>query len=62
MRAKALLAAATLGNVIAVHAADRSTQIHHRTLEVEGVSVFYRAAGPSQAPTVLLLHGFAASS
>lgn len=62
MRAKALLAAATLGNVIAVHAADRSTQIHHRTLEVEGVSVFYREAGPSQAPTVLLLHGFAASS
>src|SRR5580700_11084204 len=34
--------------------------IHH--LEADGVRVFYREAGPSDAPLVLLLHGFPASS
>ncbi|TWI60894.1 pimeloyl-ACP methyl ester carboxylesterase [Pseudoduganella lurida] len=36
--------------------------VHHRTLEVQGTSVFYREAGAPQAPAVLLLHGFGASS
>jgi pimeloyl-ACP methyl ester carboxylesterase len=36
--------------------------VHHRTLDVEGVRVFYREAGAADAPTVLLLHGFGASS
>ncbi|NYT68895.1 alpha/beta fold hydrolase [Pusillimonas noertemannii] len=31
-------------------------------MDVRGVDVFYREAGLSAAPTVLLLHGFAASS
>jgi pimeloyl-ACP methyl ester carboxylesterase len=35
---------------------------HYRTAVVEGVSVFYREAGPAGAPTVLLLHGFPTSS
>jgi len=56
-----LLAAATLGNAVSA-AADNPAQVHYRTMEVQGVSVFYREAGPSQAPAVLLLHGFAASS
>nr|WP_298724883.1 alpha/beta hydrolase [uncultured Steroidobacter sp.] len=56
-----LLAAATLGNAVTA-AADNPVQVHYRTMEVQGVSVFYREAGPSQAPAVLLLHGFAASS
>ena len=30
--------------------------------EVDGVRVFYRQAGPADAPVVLLLHGFGASS
>jgi len=33
----------------------------HR-LEADGVTVFYREAGPPDAPVVLLLHGFPASS
>lgn len=33
-----------------------------RTVETDGVNVFYREAGPSDAPVILLLHGFAASS
>jgi len=37
-------------------------QVHHRTLDVEGVGVFYREAGAPEAPAVLLLHGFGASS
>ncbi|MDT0305153.1 alpha/beta fold hydrolase [Streptomonospora wellingtoniae] len=36
--------------------------VHHRTATVAGHQVFYREAGPSQAPTVLLLHGFPTSS
>jgi pimeloyl-ACP methyl ester carboxylesterase len=35
---------------------------HHRTVAVEGVDVFYREAGPADAPVVLLLHGFPTSS
>ncbi|MGH8177502.1 MAG: alpha/beta fold hydrolase [Steroidobacter sp.] len=36
--------------------------IHYRTLEIDGVDVFYREAGPSDAPAVVLLHGFPSSS
>src|ERR1700685_2767061 len=35
---------------------------HHRTIKIDGVSIFYREAGPSDAPVVLLLHGFPTSS
>jgi pimeloyl-ACP methyl ester carboxylesterase len=36
------------------------TSIHR--IEADGVSLFYREAGPSDAPVVLLLHGFPTSS
>ena len=35
---------------------------HYRTTKVDGVSIFYREAGPAKAPVVLLLHGFPTSS
>jgi pimeloyl-ACP methyl ester carboxylesterase len=35
---------------------------HHRTVKVDGVNIFYRDAGPENAPVVLLLHGFPTSS
>jgi pimeloyl-ACP methyl ester carboxylesterase len=35
---------------------------HYRTAQVDGVSVFYREAGPVDAPVVVLLHGFPTSS
>jgi len=35
---------------------------HHRSATVDGVDVFYRAAGPEDAPVLLLLHGFPSSS
>src|SRR5579871_7021269 len=36
------------------------TTVHR--IEVEGIRVFYREAGPPDAPVVLLLHGFPTSS
>jgi pimeloyl-ACP methyl ester carboxylesterase len=30
----------------------------YRTVNVDGLDVFYREAGSPSAPTVLLLHGF----
>src|ERR1700746_3494955 len=36
--------------------------VFYRTLNVEGLEIFYREAGPWDAPTVLLLHGFPSSS
>ena len=33
-----------------------------RTIEIEGQQIFYREAGPKDAPTILLLHGFPTSS
>lgn len=35
---------------------------HHRTAEIDGIEIFYREAGPADAPVVLLLHGFPTSS
>ena len=37
-------------------------EVKHRTVEVDGVEIFYREAGPPGAPTLLLLHGFPTSS
>jgi hypothetical protein len=34
----------------------------YRTTKVDGLSIFYREAGPRDAPTLLLLHGFPSSS
>ncbi|MFJ5806394.1 alpha/beta fold hydrolase [Streptomyces sp. NPDC093093] len=36
--------------------------VHHRTVDVDGLTVFYREAGPSDAPVLLLLHGYPTSS
>lgn len=36
--------------------------VHHRTTSVDGLEVFYREAGPADAPVLLLLHGYPSSS
>ncbi|MCS6586954.1 alpha/beta hydrolase [Curtobacterium flaccumfaciens pv. flaccumfaciens] len=36
--------------------------VHHRTVSVDGLDVFYREAGPADAPVLLLLHGYPSSS
>lgn len=38
------------------------TAVHHRYATIDGHQLFYREAGPADAPTVLLLHGFPTSS
>jgi pimeloyl-ACP methyl ester carboxylesterase len=38
------------------------TVTHHRYATIDGVDIFYREAGPAQAPVVVLLHGFPTSS
>ncbi|MFJ4225880.1 alpha/beta fold hydrolase [Microbacterium sp. NPDC089695] len=37
-------------------------RVHHRTATVQGLDVFYREAGPKDAPVLLLLHGYPTSS
>lgn len=34
----------------------------HKTVKVDGLDIFYREAGPKDAPVLLLLHGFPTSS
>jgi len=38
------------------------TSVHHRYATVQGRRLFYREAGPADAPAVVLLHGFPSSS
>jgi pimeloyl-ACP methyl ester carboxylesterase len=50
-----------------VHAAVPSVRnatatVHYRSVEVDGVRIAYREAGPRNAPVLLLLHGFPTSS
>ena len=45
------------------HAVTRAIPVtHHRTRVVDGIKLFYREAGPADAPAVVLLHGFPTSS
>src|SRR5262245_23105817 len=37
-------------------------QVFYRTVKIDGLDIFYREAGPKDAPAVLLLHGFPTSS
>jgi pimeloyl-ACP methyl ester carboxylesterase len=36
--------------------------IFYRTVKIDGLDIFYREAGPKDAPVILLLHGFPSSS
>src|SRR3954447_4853025 len=38
------------------------TQVHHRYATLGGRRIFYREAGPADAPVLVLLHGFPTSS
>jgi pimeloyl-ACP methyl ester carboxylesterase len=66
IRRFALSAAAVLGSVLAPVAAAEpraeAPRVLHRTVKIDGLDIFYREAGPKDAPSVLLLHGFPSSS
>lgn len=42
--------------------AQTPVEVHHKTVKVGDLDIFYREAGPKDAPTILLLHGFPTSS
>ncbi|MFO1057465.1 MAG: alpha/beta hydrolase [Dongiaceae bacterium] len=62
----ALLGCTTLAGAPAL--ADQATYsipaapIYYRTVKIDGLDIFYREAGPRNAPVILLLHGFPSSS
>src|SRR5438270_2421620 len=43
-------------------AADTQSRTLYKTAKINGLDIFYREAGPKNAPTLLLLHGFPTSS
>jgi pimeloyl-ACP methyl ester carboxylesterase len=60
---KYLLAALLLtGTAHAVPLISTNTTTTYHRVMVEGVGIFYREAGPKDAPTIVLLHGFPSSS
>ena len=64
---KAVLASVALGVLQAPAEAGEqehfmSNPTFHRTIQVDGLSIFYREAGPKDAPVLLLLHGLPSSS
>ncbi len=42
--------------------ASQTTQARHQMIDVDGLKIFYREAGPADGRAVLLLHGFPSSS
>src|ERR1700719_5240671 len=42
--------------------ASKQHPVHYNTIRVNELDVFYHGAGPQDAPTILLLHGFPPSS
>ncbi len=58
----AVLLATTLGMYAQKKDGGMEHSVFYRTVKVDGLSVFYREAGPSDAPTILLLHGLPSSS
>lgn len=58
--------AIVLAGVPGLNAQKKETAMEYRvtynTVKVDGLTIFYREAGPKDAPTVLLLHGLPSSS
>jgi pimeloyl-ACP methyl ester carboxylesterase len=49
-------------NVLESKETAMAQHVSYRTVSVSGLSIFYREAGPKDAPTILLLHGLPSSS
>jgi pimeloyl-ACP methyl ester carboxylesterase len=60
---KSAFRAGVIASTLAADASQRSANaIVYRNISVDGLSIFYREAGPRDGPTLLLLHGFPSSS
>ena len=64
LMASALIAAAAAGisPLLPTSAQAATAPVLAKTIKVNGLDIFYREAGPADAPVVLLLHGFPSSS
>ncbi|MFB3112436.1 MAG: alpha/beta fold hydrolase [Gemmatimonadales bacterium] len=60
--ALAVLLLATTPSSLGNPTTTEPAKVLHRTIEIDGLKIFYREAGPESAPTILLLHGFPTSS
>jgi hypothetical protein len=65
--ATTLVASLALASLqLLAHAQGKEHPVEHptfyRTTQIDGFSIFYREAGPKDASTLLLLHGFPSSS
>ena len=58
----ALLGIALTTVTAQVKQAANLNSVSYKTIKVDGLDIFYREAGPANAPTILLLHGFPSSS
>lgn len=63
----ALASLAAVPDAISAQAQEHTDQAvapvtYYRTAKINGLDIFYREAGPADAPVVLLLHGFPTSS
>jgi pimeloyl-ACP methyl ester carboxylesterase len=58
----AALALSALSFLVTAAPAATQQRTHYRTVDVDGVKVFYREAGDPKAPAILLLHGLPSSS
>jgi hypothetical protein len=54
--------AAASGTARAQPVGSDSSTTTYRFVAVDGLKIFYREAGPKDAPTILLLHGYPSSS
>src|SRR5262245_39838200 len=45
-------------SIVRLHGRTMMTAIAYRTVDIDGLNVFYREAGSPDAPKLLLLHGF----
>jgi len=63
---RVLATALVLGNLAVMDAQkEKETMeypVSYRSVKVDGLSIFYREAGPKDAPTILFLHGLPSSS
>ncbi|MBO3700623.1 alpha/beta fold hydrolase [Roseivirga sp. E12] len=52
-----------IGSVVNTQASVTKTEpVLHKTIEVNGINIFYREAGSKDKPTIILLHGYPTSS
>jgi hypothetical protein len=56
LTAAAALIVGNAGQAASLESTSATTTYHSVT--IDGVGVFYREAGPKEAPTLVLLHGF----